>query len=207
MTLASNYGKQTEEYDGFDVTMNARFTNGATLSGGVGTGRTVTNNCDVLMDSPQNRFCEVTLPFASQAQFKLSGSYMLPWSLQSSITYQDLPGIPITSSYVASNAEVKESLGRNLGACAPTATTCTASVTVELIEPNTTRENRIRQVDLRFSKVVNMGRYRLQGNFDLYNAFNASPILSMTTRYGSAWLQPTEILAARIMKVGGTFSF
>ena len=52
-----------------------------------------------------------------------------------------------------------------------------------------------------------MGRARLQGQFDIFNALNASPVLSMATRYGSAWLQPTEILAARIMKFGVQVNF
>jgi hypothetical protein len=158
------------------------------------------------MDSPQKRFCKVTLPFAGQTQVKVSGAYPLKWDIQASATYQDLPGIPITASYVVSNAEARPTLGRNFGACGAAAT-CTATTTVELIEPNTMFENRIRQVDLRLSKSIRIGRYRLQGNFDAYNAFNASPILSINTRYGTSWRQPTEILAARTIKLGGTFSF
>jgi len=206
VTLASNYGKQSEIYDGVDLTANFRFGRGGLLSGGVGTGHTTTNNCDVLMDSPQKRFCKVTLPLAGQTQMKISGAYPLKWDIQASATYQDLPGIPITASYVVSNAEARPTLGRNFGACGAAAT-CTATTTVELIEPNTMFENRIRQVDLRLSKSVRIGRYRLQGNFDAYNALNASPILSINTRYGTSWRQPTEILAARTIKLGGTFSF
>jgi hypothetical protein len=126
--------------------------------------------------------------------------------VQASATYQDLPGIPITASYVVSNAEARLSLGRNFGACG-VAPTCTATGTVELIEPNTMREARIRQLDLRLSKNVRVGRYRVQGNFDAYNALNGSSILSINTRYGTSWRQPTEILAARTFKVGATFSF
>ena len=206
VTLASNYGKQREVYNGLDLTANFRFGRGGLLAGGVGTGRTVTSNCDVLMDSPQARFCKVTLPFASQTQVKVSAAYPLKWDVQASATYQDLPGIPITASYVVSNAEARLSLGRNFGACG-VAPTCTATGTVELIEPNTMREARIQQLDLRLSKNVRVGRYRVQGNFDAYNALNGSSILSINTRYGTSWRQPTEILAARTFKVGATFSF
>jgi Carboxypeptidase regulatory-like domain len=207
VTLSSNYGKQSDVYNGVDVTMNLRFGQGGLLNGGISTGRTVTDNCAVLMDSPERRFCRVTLPFAGQIQVKLSGAYPLPWwDIQASATYQDLPGIPITASYVASNAEIRPSLGRNLGACGAAAT-CTATTTVELIEPNTMREARIRQLDLRFSKILRFGKYRVQGNFDAYNALNASPILAINTRYGASWRQPTEILAARTFKLGATLSF
>ena len=107
---------------------------------------------------------------------------------------------------MVSNAEARLSLGRNFGACGAAAT-CTATTTAELIEPNTLREPRIRQLDLRLSKSVRIGRYRVQGNFDAYNALNAASILSINTRYGTSWRQPTEILAARTFKVGATFSF
>jgi hypothetical protein len=206
VTLSSNYGKQSDVYNGVDITMNLRFGAGGLLSGGIGTGRTVTDNCDVLMDSPQARFCRVTLPFAGQTQVKVSGAYPLPWDLQASATYQDLPGIAVTSGYVAGNAEIRPTLGRNLGACG-VAATCTATTTIELIEPNTLREDRIRQVDFRLSKSVRVGRYRVQGNIDAYNALNASPILSINNRYGTSWRQPTEILAARTFKLGAVFSF
>jgi hypothetical protein len=136
----------------------------------------------------------------------VSAAYPLKWDIQASATYQDLPGIPVTASYVISNAEARASLGRNFGACGAAAT-CTATANVELIEPSTMFEGRIRQLDLRLSKSVRVGRYRVQGNFDAYNALNASPILSMNTRYGTSWRQPTEILAARTIKLGATFSF
>jgi len=206
VTLASNYGKQREVYNGVDLTANYRFARGGLLAGGVGTGRTMTDNCAVLMDSPQSRFCRVKLPFAGQTQVKVSAAYPLKWDMQASATYQDLPGIPITASYVVSNAEARPSLGRNFGACGAAAA-CTATTMVELIEPNTMREARIRQLDLRLSKNVRIGRYRVQGNFDAYNALNTSPILSINTRYGTSWRQPTEILAARTLKLGATFSF
>ena len=206
VSQASHYGKQTEVYNGVDVTINARFGAGTVLSGGLSTGRTVTDNCAVLVDSPQHRFCHVTLPFSAQTQFKLSGAYGLPWDVQASATYQNLPGIPITSSYVATNAEIRPTLGRNLGQCG-TSATCNATATIDLIEPNTIFEDRIRQIDFRLSKAFKVGRARLQGQFDIFNAFNASPILAENTRFGASWQQPTQILGARLFKFGAQLNF
>jgi hypothetical protein len=226
---AATYGKQTEVYNGFDFTTNFRFGRGGLVAGGVGTGQTVTNICDVIAAVPEaamtlgatatltansapgptgapSRFCKVSPPWSALTQFKVSAAYPLKWDIQASATYQDLPGIPITASYVISNAEARASLNRNFGACGAAAT-CTATANVELIEPSSMFEGRIRQLDLRLSKSVRVGRYRVQGNFDAYNALNASPILSINTRYGTSWRQPTEILAARTVKVGATFSF
>jgi outer membrane receptor protein involved in Fe transport len=117
------------------------------------------------------------------------------------VTYQDIPGVPIFATYVASSAQVASSLGRNLAA-GPTAT-----VTVDVIPPQTMFEDRIRQLDLRFSRVFRVQRTRLEAQFDLYNALNASPILSLNTRYGSAWLTPTEVLAGRLLKFGVQMDF
>jgi len=67
-------------------------------------------------------FCHAINPFKGQTQFKFSGAYPLPWDLRASVTYQDLPGIPISSTYVATNNEIRPSLTRNLGACGMSAT-------------------------------------------------------------------------------------
>ncbi len=42
VTLSNNYGKQTEHFDGVNITVNARLQNGLLLQGGLGTGRQVT---------------------------------------------------------------------------------------------------------------------------------------------------------------------
>jgi len=52
VTQASNFGKNTEVFDGFDITANGRFGKGGLLQGGVSTGRTVTDAC-FLRDQPQ----------------------------------------------------------------------------------------------------------------------------------------------------------
>ena len=48
VTLASNFGKQIEHWNGIDLTVNARLERNVLLQGGVSTGRTSTDNCDVL---------------------------------------------------------------------------------------------------------------------------------------------------------------
>jgi hypothetical protein len=62
-------------------------------------------------------------------------------------------------------------------------------------------------VDIRLSKAFRVGRARLQGQFDIFNALNASPILAENTRYGLSWLQPTQILGARLFKFGAQLNF
>ena len=82
------------------------------------------------MDSPQALLnCRTAPPF--QTQIKLIGVYPLPWGIQTSATYQGLPGPQITASRTYTNAEVLPSLGRNLAAGA------NGTVAVPLIAPGT----------------------------------------------------------------------
>ena len=201
VSQAEVYGKQTEVYNGVDVTIDARFGAGGRLTGGMNTGTTTTDNCEVLVDSPQKRFCRSTLPFEGQTQFKVSVVYPLPWALQVSGVYQNLAGLPILANYVARNAEIAPSLGRNLGQCG-TRPTCNGTVTVPLIEPNTQFEDRLAHTDIRLTRTFQIGRTRIQGMFDIYNIFNQGAILAQSAVYGTSWLQPSQILGARLLKFG-----
>jgi hypothetical protein len=107
---------------------------------------------------------------------------------------------PITSSYVATNAEIAPSLGRNLAGN-------TRSVTAELIEPGTRFENRFTQLDVRVARIFRVGLTRVQGMFDVYNVLNASPVTALNARYGPAWLDAQQILAARMFKFGMQLQF
>ena len=224
VTQASNFGKQREVYDGFDFGVNARLRGGALLSGGVSTGRTVSDNCFVV-DSPQQArpgFCRSVYPFAGQTQLKLSGVYPLPWDLQASAVFQNLAGIPVTGippvsgqvfgepiaggSYVASNAEVARSLGRDLGACGGR-TPCTGTATIDLVPANDAFEDRLTQLDVRLTKLFRLGPIRIHGNFDIYNVFNAATVLQTITRVGPSYLQPTRILGGRLFKFGAQVDF
>lgn len=110
-------------------------------------------------------------------QVKLNGSYPLPGGFMVSGVYQNISGPQITASYAPSNAAIAPSLGRNLAVCG-TRLPCTATATVPLIAPGTMSEGRISRLDMRLTKFVALtSRLRLQGNLDLYNAFNSSSIL------------------------------
>ena len=130
-------------------------------------------------------------PFTQLLQFKLAAVYPLPWwGIQTAANMQNLTGIPVAASYVATNAQVAPSLGRNLAACG-TRVPCTATTALNpyylgatitsgtiLMEPNKVFEDRLTQVDIRFAKTVNVRKVRIQGMFDIYNLFNASDVLA-----------------------------
>src|SRR6185295_4451734 len=91
VTFASNFGHQSEMYQGVDVAINLRLPRGILLQGGTSTGRLALDNCDLvgkvdnpaasnssaILASPSPLYCHVTPPL--QTQVKLLGVYPLPW--------------------------------------------------------------------------------------------------------------------------------
>jgi hypothetical protein len=178
------------------------------LSAGLVAGSSLTPTIGAPLNTPLlPGYCRAVLPWSAQTQVKASAVYPLPWDLQVAATLQNLPGIPDAASFVATNAQIAPSLGRNLAAC-PATGACTATVVVSnLLVPNTKLEDRLNQVDLRFTKILRFGRSRLQGMFDIYNLFNASTILGVNARYGPAWLQPNAVLGGRIYEFSAQVDF
>jgi hypothetical protein len=148
--------------------------------------------------APSQRFCAQETPLL--ARLKLFGVYQLPWQLQASASYQNVPGPMILATYVATNAQVQPSLGRPLSGRA-------RNVTVHLIEPGTRYDDRLSQVDFRMTRTFHFGRFRLQAMMDLYNLLNSDAPISINTRYGPDWLVPQEILQARFVKFGAQLDF
>jgi hypothetical protein len=223
--LASKYGDWTEVYHGIDVTLTARVGK-LYLSGGLNTGRTEVNYCNVVKTNPQvlpgvattatagtvaftapriDSFCDLVTPWRAQTQVKLAGVYDLPYRVQASIAYQHFPGVTQAASIVANNALIAPSLGRTLAA-GPTATSV-----VDVMPSNQRFEVATDQFDIRILKAVRLAGKRLQGIFDIYNAFNARPVLAVNSRYsgtnGGAWLTPTSTLVGRLFKFGVQVDF
>jgi hypothetical protein len=212
ITQASNFGDKTEVYDGVDIAVNGRYGRGGIVQGGVSFGRTVLDECDVLDGNPQiannpyvlggdpNGFCRQVN--SNQTQFKAAGNYPLPWwGLEASATYQNNPGIVINATRAFSRVEIRPSLGRN---------TNEANTTLPIMQPFSEFGDRISQLDLRLGKRFTFGRFRLRGQFDVYNVTNAAPILAESTDYGTAgatWERPSSILGGRLFKIGGQLEF
>jgi hypothetical protein len=81
VTLASNFGKQIEHWNGIDLTMNARLERNTPAAGRREHGRTSTDNCEVMAKvietNPVNLpYCHVDTRFLTQLKFL--GSYMVP---------------------------------------------------------------------------------------------------------------------------------
>ena len=74
---------------------------------------------------------------------------------------------------------------------------------MNVVEPGTEYGDRLNQIDLRFSKIFNLGRGRLDLNVDLYNAFNADAILTQQNAYGATWQNALTVIQPRFVKFCG----
>ena len=193
LTLAENFGKQIEHWNGIDASINARLGSGIFVQGGVSTGRTVTDNCDVVakVDNPSLLYCHQDSGFLTQ--IKGYGAYTFPKDIQLSASYQGLPGPVIAANYNAPNSVVQPSLGRPLSGGA-------ANVTVNIVEPGTMYGDWLNQMDFRVSKGFRIDKLRLRLNGDLYNALNGSPVMQENPNYAT-WRVPQVMQQARIAKV------
>lgn len=213
-SLASKFGRVSESFSGVDVTMNARLPRGANVSGGMSIGNAIGNGSGFgalvsnkikrcfVVDSPQELYnCDYQNP--SRANFKLNGSIPLWGGFQGAAVYQNLPALNYAALATFSSAQIAPSLGRQLSAG--------GTVTIDLFKPfSKFRDDRINQLDLRLSKKWRSGRLGFQLNTDLYNVTNNGAVLNINSTYGTNganWLKPSQVLDARLFKMGVQIDF
>ena len=209
VTSANSFGGQTEVFNGFDFSANARMRS-LVIRGGVSTGKTTQDVCSIVLNNPQvavtttigtaqsTTMCHVETPFLTQA--KMLATYTVP-GIRTDIaaTYQSLPGPLIAANYIATNAVIAPSLGRNLAGG-------TANATLNLVPPGSLFGERLNELDLRFGKTFRLGQKIIRGNLDIYNALNGNAVRSVNASY-AAWLVPTAILDPRLFKFSAQFDF
>jgi hypothetical protein len=123
------------------------------------------------------------------------------------VVFQSYPGPQITATWNVPNNLIAPSLGRNLSSCGA-ALVCNQSLPVALVEPGTLYGDRRNQLDWRVSKAFGLGDGRsFEVMADVYNAFNAGPVITQNNTYGPEWQRPTGVLLARYVKLGAQFKF
>lgn len=204
VTQMSNFGKQRQVYNGFDVALNARFGDGGYAQGGVSSGQTTNDNC-VVVDSPQQLYCKNKVPWEGQTQVKANASYPLPYDVLVSGVFQNLPGPTYGANGIFFGGT---GLGRAFSG---------GLAFIPMVEPNTLREDRFTQVDMRFSKIFLAGGGRIRIDFDLFNITNSRAILGVNSTYGvvfgpgsqpgASWRMPSNVLGGRMWRVGALIDF
>ena len=210
--LSSNFGEMIENWQGLDVSVNARLRNGLTVQGGASSGRRLQDNCEVRSALPEtyswasttgvqvarvltstgglaNPYCRVVEPFLTS--MRGLATYLVPKvDVQVSGTWRSDPGPELRADYVVTNAIAFPSLGRNLSS---------GNVTVNLVEPGTLYGDRLNNIDLRIAKVFRFRGTRTQVGVDVYNLLNTDVVTLYNNGYSptGAWLTPTAIQPAR----------
>jgi hypothetical protein len=231
--LSDKYGSQYENWNGVDLTIDARLSNGLTLQGGLATGKTMEDDCEIVAQLPEmnnlpapgaNPGSSATLPPAWRAaqfchrespfltQFKAYGVYLIPKiGVQVSGSFRSIPGVTpqvpptndVNAGFVANNAFL--ATNSNLGR--QLAAGANGNVTLQLLEPYSKFLDHRNELDLRFGKVLRMPNgARAVVSLDLYNAMNSDAVVNVNQAF-SAYLVPTEILNPRIAKVSINFDF
>jgi hypothetical protein len=210
-TLARDFGDQSEYWNGVDLSANARLQNGVMLQGGISTGRATTDNCDVIGNDqgavfggaapgagPSLRGCHVQAAFLTQV--KLLGTYLVPViNMNVAATVQSTPGPVVAANRQFTNAEIIPTLGRPLSAQA-------ANATINMLLPGDIYGDRVNQFDLRLGKTIRFGGRRASVNLDVYNVFNANPVMQENASY-QVWRTPQRIMDARLFKISGQLDF
>jgi hypothetical protein len=226
VTFEKDYGTRSHYWHGFDLNVNARLENGLVLQGGTSTGRGRREFCEISAKLPemflgatrqQTTACDITEPWLTQVRGL--ASYVVPKvDVQVSTSFQFKPGtlgiggndsgtngLSISANYAAPNSLIQQSLGR-----LPTGGLVNGNTTVDLLLPGQLYGDRVNQVDVRFTKILRMGRARATIGVDLYNVLNDNPGLTYNqvfTGAGATWLRPTSILLPRFARFNATVDF
>jgi hypothetical protein len=194
--------------------VTARARNGLTLQGGLNYARTSTERCAIRaavpeytvplsnITTPTNPWCDY-----SEKLFRATalGAYILPKiDVQVAGTFRSDQGDQLVATFSAAPANTV-GLNRAFTGGSPT-------VSVNLIEPGTLYGDRVNQFDVRFAKILRFGRTRTNVGMDLYNVFNANPVLTYNGAFVpnqtvSTWLRPNSVLTPRFIKFSAQLDF
>jgi len=156
-------------YVGYDVTLNSRLQNGATINGGVSVGRFASNSCDVFNPN-QQRFCDTSpydIPW--QPTYKVSGVYPLPYGIRFSGVFQSAL-FEYGDTYLI-NRTVAPGL-------------VMTSVTAQLDPPGATFYPRANQLDLGIAKTFRVGKATVIPTLEFFNLMNANTVQTWVTAFG-----------------------
>jgi hypothetical protein len=237
---ASQFGNQTQHWNGFDVSIDARMGHGIFLQGGLSSGKFMSDNCEIVAKVPEAlqlpasgllpagvpspvslssgvygingglgagawtplEFCHQESPFLTGG--KALGSYNLPWGgVRLSATFQSLPGPQVGANVIYTNADIAAGRVQGLGR----STFLANQVTVNVQKPGAVYGDRLNQVDFRATKIFQVGKGRLEADFDVYNLTNSDAILTQINTFGATWQRPSSIIQPRFVKFTARYDF
>jgi Carboxypeptidase regulatory-like domain len=223
-TLASDYGKQYQHFNGILLNVSSRVRNGLTLQGGFNTGKTVNDNCEIRAQipeltvagivsaagpgvSPSNPWCHIDTGWLTRGT--ALAAYEIPKvEVLFSTTFRTDQGGQLAANYTIPLA-VAQAGGFNRPAFANG-----ISPIVNLVQPGTLYGDRVNELDFKIAKILKFGGTRTNVGLEVYNALNSAAVLTYNQVFNplvqsgpGAWLQPTQIMTPRFFKITAQFDF
>jgi hypothetical protein len=232
-TFTSNLGGSSNNYNGVDVTVNARLRS-VTLQAGTSSGNNVEDECGVVAQHPDIYISGLgwggTLDFFKQfnpsigqwpqsfcrresgwkTNIKGLASYVVPKiDVLLSGTWHSVPypgnNFPsVTSQSIGAQVLAVPALETNLGR------PLSSGIPIEflnIVKPGVVYGDRLSQADLRVGKNVRYGRTRTLVALDIFNLFNANTPDVYQQTYGATYLNPLSITVGRFFKISAQLDF
>ena len=216
VTKSSNFGDWDQHSNSISLNVSARPRNGIVIQGGFNSAQTLLDVCAIHAALPEltvigvtsstNPYCKTNTGFVTR--YTALGSYTIPRiDVQIAGTVRSDQGDSLAGNWSAPNSVIQPSLGRALSNSAPTAT-------INVIQPFSLWGDRVNELDLRFAKILRLGRVRANVGVDVYNIGNNAPVLTYNQTFvpvsatsAGSWLTPTSVLQARFFKVSAQIDF
>ena len=199
-SVVRNSSINYRDYLAYEGSVQARLAGGGTLLGGWAMERTRTVLCDTT--NPDLLFyCDqtgslhqdvgaVSIPY--RHEFKLAGSYPLPWQFQAGVSFLSYPGLPLSVNWAVPLALLPNK---------------SATVTVPIIAPGTSYLPRWNQLDVHFTREIRAGRFAVRPTVEVFNLLNSSVVLNQNQTFGATLGRPTSTLQGRLVKLSAMIKF
>ena len=230
---SAKYGNQYQHYNGFLLNVSARPRNGLTFQGGLNTGKTVQDNCDIRSQFPDlnvpgfdvsrgpavyslNSNCHVDSGFLT----RVTGfsSYVVPKvDVQLSGTFRSDPGQLLAANvftFSPGNSIFGAPGGQQFLASSTSFFNSPDFTFVNLLTPGSMYGDRTNELDVSVAKILKFGRTKTRVGVDVYNVTNSSAVLAYNMNYAAptatgagAWLAPQQVLTGRYGKISVQVDF
>jgi hypothetical protein len=186
------------KYKGVEFTASKRFSSRWQMVGGVTIGKNEggTGGGD-LNDPNTTTFPRGVIGNDSKYAFRLSGSYLLPADIALAGSLTANQGYPYQTTYSLTRA----------AAAAQGIRLTRSSQSITLSERGSERLPNVTLIDLRLSRTFRFGNRSLSPQLDIFNIGNSDTVVSLNSSVGGAYLDPREIMAPRIIRVGFSLNF
>ena len=145
----------------------------------------------------------------------------MPYDTEVSFVFQNLAGLPWESLYtpVEQYASITEQIGHPIVAAqsdmefpifpSGSGSPFNGSDAFNFVGSEFF-EKRLTQLDLRFTKILNVGQGRVRVWLDVFNIFNHVSVTNLVTKYtapGTPYPRAGQVMGGRLFKFGGQFDW